>query len=125
MSAAFCRALSIGQPTSRVPKFIPAESADKIRVADLILDQGRHLTQQIVPGQMTAAIVHGFEPVQVHVKKHVNRFFGVRRIHGFLQAPLEFAAVYQAGQRIVCRLITHLAGQSANFADVMEYDDGT
>ncbi len=103
------------------PEFIPAEAPDEIRVADLVLDQGRHLAQHVVTGDMPAAVIHCLEAIQVHIKDDVNALFRVRRIDRFLQATFEFTAIDEPGQRIVSCLVAHLAGQSANFADVVKH----
>jgi hypothetical protein len=49
----------------------------------------------------------------------------MRGIERLLEPPLEFAPVDEAGQRVMGGLVTHLARETAQLADVVEDDDGS
>ena len=94
---------------------------DRVRVADRVLDEGRHLAQHVVAGGVAAGVVDRLEAVEVEIAQRVHHVAGLRGIDGFLQAALEFAAVHQPGERIVARLVSHLAGDAAQFAGVVQH----
>ncbi len=74
---------------------------------------------------MTAAVVDCLETVEVHVKNDMDRLIGVCGVHCLVESTLEFATIDQSRQGIMRRLIRHLAGQTAELADVMKNDHGT
>ena len=105
-------------------ELVATQATHEVGITDLVLDQRGYLAKHVVTGKMPATVVHGLESIEVHVEQHVDGFVGVCGIHRFVETALEFTPVDQAGQRIVRRLVAHLAGQTAQFSHIVKNDDG-
>jgi len=103
-------------------ELVAAEAGDGVGVAHGVLDEPGHLAQHAVARAVPALVVDGLEAVEVEVAQHVARPAGVRLLERFLQAPLELAAVDEAGQGVVARLVGHLARQAAQVGHVANRD---
>ena len=84
------------------------------------------LLQQPVAGLVAAGVVDHLELVEIEVQQHVRRAIVALRAasSASLSAILELAAVDEAGQRVVARLIGQRALQPAFLAHVVEHHDG-
>ena len=51
------------------------------------------------------------------------RLAAPRDVRGFVETALELAAVHEAGERVVGRLVRHLPVQAAQLGDVVQQDD--
>ena len=69
---------------------------------------------------MTAGIVDGLEAVQVHEEHGVARARRLVHLQGPLQLDLELAAVREAGQRVVARVVGELLRQFVRRGDVRQ-----
>ena len=78
------------------------------------------LAQHVVAGRVAAGVVHHLEAIEIEVAQRVRRIAGLRGVHGLLQPPLELAAIDEAGERVVARLIGHLAREAAQLAGVVQ-----
>ena len=96
-----------------MPNSSPPEAADGVAVAHRIAQQLGHLAQHAVAGQVAAGVVDELEAVEVEVTQHVLAVAALAALDRLFEAPLELAAVDQAGERIVRRLVGHLPRQSA------------
>ena len=76
------------------------------------------LAQQLVAGHVAAGVVDHLEAVEVHEQHGVGRAGGVRQLERVLQPRLELAAVLQAGERIVARVVGQLLGEGVGRRDV-------
>ena len=105
-------------------ELVAAETSDGVGVADRFLDERGDLAQHAVAGHVSAAVVDDLEAIEVEVAQHVARFVGVRQLERFFQPALELAPIDQAGERVVARLVRHLARDAAQLAYVAHDDDG-
>ena len=87
------------------------------------LEQARHLLEHLVAGQVPAGVVDHLELVEVEIEEGVQPPLLAGRGQAVLEAPLELAAVDQAGQRIVPREIDHLALHAPEQGHVLEDED--
>ena len=110
-------------PDQQDPELVAAEPADRVGVTHRVLDQPGDLAQHAVAGDVPALVVDGLEAIEVQVAEHVMAALRVRGLQRLLQAPLELAAIDQARQRVVARLVGHLLGKPAQVADVPQRDD--
>ena len=102
-------------------ELIAADAPHRVRIAHRVLDQRGHLAQHVVAGGMPAGVVHDLESIEIQIAQRVRAIAGLRRVHGLLQAPFEFTAIHQPGERIVAGLIGHLPRESAQFAGVVQH----
>ncbi len=102
-------------------EFIAADAPGGIRIADGLFDERGDLAQHVVARGMAAGVVHHLEPIEVQIAQGMRDVSGLRRVHGFLQPPLEFSAIHQSRQGIVTGLIGHLTRQAAQFAGVVQH----
>ena len=73
---------------------------------------------------MPAGVVDDLEAIEIEVAQHVYGVAAPRGFRGLRQAPLEFAPVHETGERIMCRLVGHLAVQPTQLRDVMQQYNG-
>ncbi len=80
--------------------------------------QVAQLSQQLVPGQVAAGVIDPLETVQVEKTQRVLAMplGGTRQRTG--EPPLELAAVHQAGERVVGRLVGELPRDGARMGHV-------
>ena len=104
-------------------ELVAADARDGVRIANALLQERPDLAQQVVAGNVPARVVDELEPVEVEVADDVADAFAARRVERGLEPPLELRAVDEARQRVVARLVGHLARQSAQLADVVEDHD--
>jgi hypothetical protein len=74
---------------------------------------------------MTTGVVDHLELVEVDVQKYVIALAALRGGHGRLEARVEFAAVDEAGERVMTRLVGQRAFQAPLLRHVAEHDHGT
>ncbi len=104
-------------------ELVAADARDGVRIAQALLQQRGDLAQQVVAGDVPARVVDELEPVEIEVADHVTDAFAARGVERRLEPPLELRAVDEARQRIVARLVRHLAREAAQLADVVEDHD--
>ena len=100
-------------------ELVAAEARDRVRIAHRFAQQLGDFAQHAVAGEMAAGVVDDLEAVEIEVTQHVRRLAAPRRFRGFVETAFELAAVHEAGQRIVRRLVRHLAMQAAQLGDVV------
>ena len=66
------------------------------------------MLQQFIAGSVTAGIVDDLEAVEIHVEQGMGGGMGACMNDGAFQPVLEFAAVDQAGKRVVRGLVMKL-----------------
>ncbi len=69
---------------------------------------------------MAAGVVDDLEAIEVEITQHVLSLAAMTAFGRLLQPPLEFAAVDEPRERIVRRLIGHLAGEAAQLRDIVQ-----
>src|SRR5690606_17734458 len=106
-------------------ELVSADARHGIRVAHFLLEQRRDLSQQVVARNVPAGVVDELEIVEIEIADDVPYRVGASRCERGLEPPLELRTVHEPGQRIVRRLIRHLASKAANLADVVENDHAT
>ncbi len=105
-------------------ELVATETRHRVAVTDCIAQKLCYFAQHAVAGQMPAGVVHDLEAIEVQVTQHVLTVAAVTAVHRFFETTFEFAAIHEAGKRIVRGLIGHLPRKSTQFRDVMEQDDG-
>ena len=103
-------------------ELVAAEAADGVGVAHRLLEQPGNLAQHAVAGGVATLVVHRLEAVEVEVAEHAAVAIATRLLDGFLETPDELAAVDEPGERVVARLVGHLARQSAQVGHVAHGD---
>ena len=73
---------------------------------------------------MPARVIDDFEAIEVKVAEDVLAIAALAPIDRLFQAALEVAPIDKSGERIVGRLIRHLAGKAAQLGDVVQQHDG-
>ena len=101
-------------------ELVTAEAPDRVAVAHRVAQQLGDLAQHAVPGEVTAGVVDELEAIEVEITQHVLAIAAVAALDRLRQAPLELAAIDETGERVVRRLVRHLAGEAAHFGDVMQ-----
>ena len=101
-------------------ELVAAEARDDVGRAHLRRQQLAELAQQLVAGDVPAGVVHHLEAVEVEETDGVRGPGGVRQLERVLQARLELAAVLQAGERVVARVVGQLLGDRVRRGDVGE-----
>ena len=105
-------------------ELVAAEPGERVGRADAGLQHARDLLQQPVAGLVAAGVVDDLELVEVEVEHDVARSRDRRAsLQRLVEAMLELAAIDQAGQRVVGRLVGERALQPALLADVVEDHD--
>src|SRR5688572_8202819 len=104
-------------------ELVAADARDGIRIADPLLQQRADLAQQVVASDVPARIVDELEAVEIEITDDVAHAFAARRVERRLEPPLELRAIDEARQRVVARLVRHLAREAAQLADVVEDHD--
>ena len=102
-------------------ELVAAEARDRVRVAHRLADQRGDLAQHVVAREVAAGVVDGLEAVEVQVAHHVALAAGARDLERLAEAALELAAVDEAGERVVARLVGHLLRQAAQLAHVVQH----
>ncbi len=105
------------------PELVAAEARHGIAVTHRIAQHLRHFPQHAVAGEMAAGVIHHLEAVEIEITQHVLAVAAVAAVDGLFQAAFEFAAIHQAGERIVRRLVRHLARQAAQLGHVVQQHD--
>src|SRR6185312_12228061 len=82
-------------------ELIAAQAGDRIAVAHRVPQDLGDLAQHAVAGEMAARVVDDLETIEVEITQHVLAFAAMPALGRLLQAPLELAAVDEAGERIV------------------------
>jgi hypothetical protein len=103
---------------------VAAETRDGVGVAHRLFDQRGDFAKHAVARHVAAAVVHDLEAVEIEIAEDVARLVRVRELQRFFEPALELATVHQAGERIVARLVGHLARDAAQLADVAHHDHG-
>ena len=117
-------ALSRLQSSSKHAEFVAAEPCEGVGRADTGLQDARHLLQQAVAGLVATGVVDHLELVEVQIQHDVANFaIGARGLQGRVDTMFEFAAIDQAGEGVVGRLVGERALQPALLADVVEDHD--
>src|SRR5690606_7358785 len=93
-------------------ELVSADARDGIRIANFLLEQRRDLSQQIVAGDVSAGVVDELEIIEVEIADDVPHRVGASRCERRLEPPLELRTVHEPGQRVVSRLIRHLASET-------------
>ncbi len=105
-------------------ELVAPQAGQRVGGADAGLDDAGQLLEQPVAGLVAAGIVDHLELVEVEVQQHVAHAFaaagGEQRL---VEARLELAAVDQAGQRVVARLVDERPLQPPLLAHVVEDHD--
>ena len=83
----------------------PPMRADEIRVPDIRLEDLRGMHEHRVAGRMAERVVDLLEPVEVDMQQRDLAAVAARACRVLLQDLVEIAAVRQAGQRIVKRIM--------------------
>src|SRR5881398_1438775 len=82
-------------------EFIAAEACERVPAAQATAQQAADPAEQVIPGFVTARVVHELESVQVQVAQNVLRYAGRRLRQNPRQALLELFPADQARQGIV------------------------
>ena len=69
---------------------------------------------------MPTAVVHGLEVIEIEVTQHMPRLAATRCSDALIEPPLEFAAIHQSSQCIVCGLVRHLARDATHLGDIVQ-----
>ena len=104
-------------------ELVAADARDGVRIAHALLEQRGDLAQQIVAGDVAARVVDELEAVEIEIADDVADAFAARRVERRLEPPLELGTIDETRQRVVARLIRHLAREPAQLADVVEDHD--
>ncbi len=104
-------------------ELVAADACDGVRIPHLLLQERGDLAQQVVARDVAARIVDRLEPIEIEVRDHMRNGVGACRLERGVEPTLEFAAIHEARQCVVRRLIRHLARDAARFADVVKDDD--
>src|SRR5580658_1563051 len=104
-------------------ELVAAQAPDRVAIAHGIAQQLRHLPQHAVAGEVPARIVDDLEPVQVEVAQHVLPVAAMPTLVGLFQEPLELAAIDETSERIVGRLVGHLAREPAQLRHIVQEHD--
>ena len=104
-------------------ELVAADARDGVRIAHALLQQRRDLAQQVVAGDVPARVVDELESIEIEVAHDVADAFAARRVERRLEAPLELRTIDEARQRVMARLIRHLARETAQLAHVVEDHD--
>ena len=102
-------------------ELVATEAGERVALAQQLLEQHAHLPHELVASGVAARVVHDLELVEVEVQHGVMPAVVVRALDRDLEAALELAAVDEAGQRIVARVVRELRGVLAFLADVVEH----
>ena len=102
-------------------ELVAAEARERVAPADLGLQQRADLAEQRVAGAVAAGVVDDLELVEVEVAQRVGRLARLGAAQRPLEPLLELAAVDEAGQHVVARVVGELAVQLAALADVVEH----
>jgi hypothetical protein len=90
-------------------EFIPPETPQSVPGSQPVAHQSAQLTQQVVPRQVAAGVVHSLEPVQVEKAQGVLGLLRPRAGECAGETALEFAAVDQAGEGVMGGLMRELS----------------
>ncbi len=92
-------------------KLVTTEAGESISPAHLALEQRADLAQQHVAGRVAAGVVDDLELVDVEITQRVAALARLGALQRSFDAALEFAAVDEARQQIVRRVIREAAIQ--------------
>ncbi len=120
LQEALCDALRVLGRTVREQhaEFVATEARHHVVGTHALLQQLGELAQQLVAGDVTAAVVDGLEPVQVDEQHRALGTGDLAHLERALQADLELAAVGESRERIVARVVGQLLGQFVGRRDV-------
>src|SRR5690606_12378801 len=106
-------------------ELVAAEPRDHVLAAHARLQDLRELPPQEIARRVAARVVDDLELIEIHVEQRVRqRAFLPYRTHRRREPLLELAAVDEAGQRVVARVVGELAVQLPLAAHVVENHHG-
>ena len=100
-------------------EFVATEAGQRIALAHDALQDALDLAQELVAGDVAAAVVDRLELVEIEVAKRIVDALRARDGSACLEAFLECSSVGQAGQRIVVRVVDQLLGPAPGLGDVL------
>nr|GEZ71602.1 hypothetical protein [Tanacetum cinerariifolium] len=106
-------------------KLVAAQASERIALAHALLQQRADVSQQFIPGGMTAGVVDQLELVQIEEHQRVLRRLRALAIECELQAVFEFAAVGQPGESVVGRLPGQVGDVLTLLRHVMQHQHRT
>jgi hypothetical protein len=101
-------------------EFVSAEARDRVAAAQTTSQQAGDPPEEVIPGLVTATIVHDFESVQVHVAHSVLRRTGRSLGQHPRQASLERLPGDQTREGIVRRFVRECADRAPPFSDIVK-----
>jgi len=72
---------------------------------------------------VAARVVHELEAIEVEIAHDVAHALAASGVERGAETPLELGAVHEPGQRVVARLVRHLAREPAHLAHVVKDHD--
>ena len=94
-------------------EFVAAEAGQRVALAHHALQDAPDLAQELVAGDVAAAVVDRLELIEIEVAQRVFDAFRARHEERVSEAFLERAPVDQPGQRIMVRVVDELLGPAA------------
>src|SRR6266699_2242935 len=104
-------------------ELVAPQAGERIALAQALEQHGADLAHELVAGGVTAGVVDDLELVQIEIHDCVVPALFRRTFEREAQATLEFGAIYQAGQRVVTRLVGKLGDILAFAADIAHDQD--
>ena len=100
-------------------EFVPPEAGQRIPLAHHALQDAPDLAQELVAGDVAAAVVDRLELIEIEVAKRIVDALRPRDQQRVSEAFLERSSVGQPGQRIVVRVVDQLLGPAPGLGDVL------
>ena len=102
-------------------ELIAAQAREGIAPADLRLEQRADLPEQRIAGAVAAGVVDDLELIEIEAAERIGGLARLRALQRPLHAILELAAVHEAGEHVVARVVGEPPIELARLADVVEH----
>ena len=104
-------------------EFIASHTRQQVRRLQDTTQHTRHVTQQLVAGNVSVRVVDYLEMINIQIQQRVLAMHHMYVEHRLGQREFESSAVWQAGQRIVHRLVGKPLGHLMHHADIVKHKD--
>ena len=104
-------------------ELVAADTRDGVRIAHRCFNSEEISRSRLSPAMWPLRVVHELEAVEVEIAHDVAHTLAARRIESGVEPALELGAIHETGERVVARLVRHLAREPAQLAHVVEDHD--
>jgi hypothetical protein len=107
----------------QVEKLVPAEAAQRVRIANHLFQSSSDRDQQLIAREMTERVVDALEVVEVQEQHGAEASVAEHLGSSLIESIIEERAIGESGQRVVQGLVGELGRQRALVGDVTLRDD--